>query len=265
MASFTERSQNQVLFGAYLAFESSFSARLMGRAGFDWMLVDMEHSPLSARDATAIVHALAVGSHGKCASLVRIPSNSVEWVKWALDAGAAGIVAPMVQSSEEAERLVRFARYPSAGGQRSFGPFNAPWADLSVDSDINKYFTQTATNVAVIAMIESLDGLTHAEDIFQTEGISGVFVGPVDLRLSMGLAGADGTEREYVEALETIARLGKETSKVVGIFSASPDAVRTHARMGFNFLLVAGDSTALAHGAKIALDGSIQALQEAKL
>ncbi|CAK7203589.1 hypothetical protein SEUCBS139899_006326 [Sporothrix eucalyptigena] len=263
--SFSERAQSKVLLGAYLAIESPYSAHLMGRAGFDWMLIDMEHSPLSARDATALVHALAVGSHGRCASLVRIPALGVEWVKWALDSGAAGVVAPMVQSAEEAQQLVRFARYPSAGGQRSFGPFNAPWADLEGDSDVAKYFGKTAAGVAVIAMVESREGLENAEAILQTDGISGVFIGPVDLRLSMGLTGADGAEPEYVEALTKFARLGKAAGKVVGIFSASPAAIQTHARMGFNFLLVAGDSTALVHGAKVALDGSAQALREVKL
>ncbi|CAK7215382.1 hypothetical protein SBRCBS47491_002467 [Sporothrix bragantina] len=263
--SFVDRTRSRVLLGAYLAIESVYSAHLMGRAGFDWMLIDMEHSPLSARDSTALVHALAVGSHGRCASLVRIPALGVEWVKWALDAGAAGIVAPMVQSAAEAEQLVRFARYPAGGGQRSFGPFNAPWADLGEDSDVPKYFSKTAGDVAVVAMIESRAGVDNAEAILGTPGISGVFVGPVDLRLSMGLAGADGEEAEYVAALSKITRLGKALGKPVGIFSATPAAVQTHARMGFTFLLVAGDSTALVHGAKVALDGCTQALRDVKL
>ena len=100
------------------------SANLMASAGFDWMLIDMEHTPLSAREATAIVHAVANGSGGKCSPLVRIPAAEVSWVKWALDAGADGIVVPMVQSKEEAERIVRYSKYPPVG-QRSFGPFMA--------------------------------------------------------------------------------------------------------------------------------------------
>ncbi|KAK1770266.1 Pyruvate/Phosphoenolpyruvate kinase-like domain-containing protein [Phialemonium atrogriseum] len=107
----------------------------MVRAGFDWMLINIEHSPLSARDATTMVHAIAVGSYVRCASLVRIPSTGAEWVKWALDSGAAGIVAPMVQTAEEAERLVRFTRYPPLG-QRSFGPFNAACATVDNENTV---------------------------------------------------------------------------------------------------------------------------------
>lgn len=262
--SFVQRARKGPILGAYLAIESSFSAHMMGRAGFDWMLIDMEHSPLSARDATAMVHAIAVGSYGRCASLVRIPSTGVEWVKWALDSGAAGIVAPMVQTAEEAERLVRFARYPPLG-QRSFGPFNAPWADLSSDSGVGKYFSATSSGVAVIAMIESKAGVQNAESIMSTEGISGVFVGPVDLRLSMGLVGADGKEPEYLQALVKIVRIGKGVGIPVGIFSPSPEALKDHLTMGFSFLLVAGDSTALVNGAELAIDSSRKACREMKL
>src|ERR1700753_887291 len=152
--SFLRRSSGQEPpIGSYIAIESPYSAHLMGRAGFDWFLIDMEHSPFSAREMTAVVHAIAVGSQGKCASLVRIPSNGVEWTKWALDSGAAGIIVPMVQSKEEAQRIVQYSRYPPLG-QRSFGPFNAPWTDLSPDSDVSKYFSSTSKGLAVVAMIE---------------------------------------------------------------------------------------------------------------
>lgn len=262
--AFIKRPQDGPILGAYLAIESPFSAHMMGRAGFDWMLIDMEHSPLSARDATALVHAVAVGSYGACASLIRIPSIGVEWVKWALDAGAAGIVAPMVQSKEEAERLAQFAKYPPLG-QRSFGPFNAQWTDLSADSSLAKYVSATSKGVAAIAMIESKAGVENAEAIMSTEGISGIFIGPVDLRLSLGLQGADGQEPEYVKALEKILSIGKRLSMPVGIFSASPDALKVHLRMGFSFLLVGGDTTALANGAKAVVDSSREVCGKTKL
>lgn len=263
--SFAERAQKDHLIGAYLAIESPFSAHLMGRAGFDWMLIDMEHSPLSARDTTSLVHAVAVGSHGRCASLVRIPGLGVEWVKWALDSGAAGVVAPMVQSREEAEKLVQFAKYPPLG-QRSFGPFNAQWADLAEDSSLQKYVGKTASGVAVIAMIESRAGVENAEAIIGTEGIDAVFIGPIDLRLSLGLSAApDGKEPEYLQALEKIVQIAKRLGTPVGIFSASPEILKGHVAMGFNFLLVAGDSTALTNGARLAVDSARTACREGNL
>jgi 2-keto-3-deoxy-L-rhamnonate aldolase RhmA len=213
---------------------------------------------------TSVVHAIAVGSHGKCKSLVRIPSASVEWVKWALDSGAAGIVVPMVQSKTEAEQIVKYACYPPVG-QRSFGPFNAPWTDLSADSDVGKYFSVTASNLAVVAMIESVDGVTNAEDIIKTPGINGIFIGPVDLRLSLGLSGADGVEPEYVEALEKLVRVSHENQVTIGIFSAGPEVLKKHIGMGFDYFLVAGDSTALVTGANAALISCKNAVADAKL
>ena len=263
--SFTGRAgKGPPLLGAYLAIESAYSAHVMGRAGFDWLLIDMEHSPLSARDATAMVHAVAVGSRGTCASLIRIPALGVEWVKWALDSGAAGVVAPMVQTKAEAEQLVRFAAYPPLG-QRSFGPFNAPWADLSPDSSMAKYFSTTSKDVAIIVMIESLAGVNEADAIMATTGIGGVFVGPVDLRLSMGLQGADGQEPEYVQALEKIVRIGKRVGIPVGIFSASPESLKVHLAMGFSFVLVSRDAMALTNGVQSAMDVSRQVVRELKL
>ncbi|KAF9882944.1 hypothetical protein FE257_004855 [Aspergillus nanangensis] len=232
--SFSTRAGQEPLLGAYLSIESTSSAHIMGRAGFDWLLIDMEHAPLSARETTSLVHAIAVGSHGKCASLVRIPAIGVEWVKWALDSGATGIVAPMVQSKEEAERLARFARYPPLG-ERSFRPFNAPWADLSLDSSVQKYLSTTSRDIAVIAMIESRAG------------------------------GADGQEPEYVQALERIVRIARREKIGVGIFSATPEALKVHLAMGFNFVLVAGDSTALMNGATMAMDSASETRRGIKL
>jgi 2-keto-3-deoxy-L-rhamnonate aldolase RhmA len=185
-------------------------------------------------------------------------------VKWALDSGAAGIVVPMVQNKEEAAEIVRFARYPPHG-QRSFGPFHAPWADLSEDSDVTKYFTRTAKEISVITMIESVIGIQNAEEIMATKGISGIFIGPVDLRLSMGFSRAAGDETEYVQALEKIVCLGQKLAIPIGIFSATPDVLKAHIKMGFTFFLVAGDTTALVQGATAAVEGAHRAIREIKL
>jgi len=227
---------------------------MMGRVGYDWALIDMEHAPLSAADMTAMVHATVLGSRGHCQPLVRIPGRAVEWVKWALDSGAAGIVVPMCSTAAEVEKLVEWGRYPPLG-QRSFGPFNAEWADLAKDSDVNTYYGRTAPGVAIIPMIESVEGLRNAASLMEVKGISGIFVGPVDMRLSMGLVGADGEEEVWTQALEKICGLGKKLGIPVGIFSVSPDAMVRQRKMGFSFFLVAGDMTSMSGGAMSTLEG----------
>jgi 2-keto-3-deoxy-L-rhamnonate aldolase RhmA len=257
-------TSKKCLLGAYITFDMQLSAHLLGRCGFDWALIDMEHSTLSVASATAIVHALAVGSNGKCLPVIRVPSNGVEYLKWALDSGAAGVVIPMVNDKIEMELIIQRARYPPLG-QRSFGPFNAPWADLSADSDIPKYFTKTAPNLAVIPMIESVQGVENAEEIISVTGVSGVFVGPVDLRLSMGLNGPHGEEKEYTVALEKILEIGRSLEIPVGIFAASEAVMERMAKMGFLFFLVTGDNAALVSGANSALEKSRVAMQKAKI
>jgi 2-keto-3-deoxy-L-rhamnonate aldolase RhmA len=226
----------------------------------------MEHTPLSAREVTSMVHAVANASHGKTASLVRIPAAGVEYVKWALDSGANGIVVPMVQSREEAERVVRYAKYPPIG-QRSFGPFNAAWADPAADKSLPKYFghARQPGNIAVIVMIESKDGIDNAEEIMSVPGVDGIFVGPVDMRLSLSLGGADGDEGVYVDALKKVVALSKKLDLVSGIFSAGPEALKKHVSLGFSYSMASSDTGLISVSAKAAIEASRKAVNAAKL
>ncbi|KAG9571378.1 hypothetical protein KCU71_g201, partial [Aureobasidium melanogenum] len=206
------RSDARPLVGCTLGFGAIFSAQLIARAGYDWVLVDMEHNPLSASQATSMTHAVIAASAGRCQPLVRVPSHAVEWTKWALDSGAYGLVVPMVNSAEEARRIVQNAAYPPLG-QRSFGPARAPFANVDPATTVLKYRDEISKDVQIIAMIESIQGLQNAEEIIAVEGITAVFVGPVDLRMSMGLKGGDGTEDDYLEALKKLIRAGVEPVK----------------------------------------------------
>jgi 2-keto-3-deoxy-L-rhamnonate aldolase RhmA len=262
---FTAKAQGpNPLFGVYLMFPSALSAHIVGSSGFDWTLIDMEHSPLTPFEATAIVQAIAVASHNKTLPVIRTPSHGVEYIKWALDSGASGIIVPMVQSKAEMMDIVRHARYPPFG-QRSFGPFNAPYADLDEDSNMDKYFNSTAKDIALLPMIESAQGVVNAEEIMSVPGISGVFVGPVDLRLSMGLAGPHGEEKEYLDSLKKIADIGKQRQLPIGIFAANTKLLPKLKKMGFSFFLVGGDVMCLAAGLKDALVSAKQGIQSPKI
>lgn len=234
--------------GPAIWISNSFSVNLMGSLGFDYVFIDMEHAPLYQTAMTDIVHGIGRSSHNKTLAIVRVPSHGVEYIKWALDSGANGIVVPMVQSRAEAERVVQYARYPPVG-QRSFGPFMAQWADMSPDASVPKYFTTQAKDVAVIVQIESKQGLENAEEIMSTPGISGVFVGPADLRLSLGLPGMDGSEEVFVNALNKVLELGKKNNIAVGILALSPTRLEELTAQGFQFFLYGGDNAFLVKGA----------------
>ena len=268
--------------GCTLGFGTPFSAQLMARVGYDWALIDMEHNPLSAREAGLMTHVIVSASAGKCRPIIRVPSHGVEWIKWALDCGSHGILVPMVKSGAEAEELVQRAVYPPRG-QRSFGPSVAVFADLDSAATAMKYRTQTSKTVALIPMIESVEGLDNAEAICSVDGVTAVFIGPVDLRFSMGLTGGDGNEEAYLAALKKIVTICKRLNKPVGTFAVGEEECRKRTEEGFNFLLVChflviralyyttdfyqlpGETVVLVAGAKASLADAMKGIKGAKL
>jgi 2-keto-3-deoxy-L-rhamnonate aldolase RhmA len=261
MAPFASNARrNGPLFGTFLMFNSIFSAQLVASSGYDCILLDMEHSPISALEATHIVHAVGAASNGSCAALVRVPSHGVEWIKWALDSGASGIVIPMVNSKEEIELIVSRACYPPLG-QRSFGPLHAPFANRNSDrTTVAEYFSRASADIAIIAMIESKMGVKNAEQIIGAEGVSAVFVGPMDLRLSLGLMGADGDEPEFHQALVNIVQIAEKHSKPAGIMALTQTSLIRHVNLGFKFILYQSDSSLLAQSAQASLENAKAAL-----
>lgn len=251
--------QQGPLLGTALTIPSTVIAQIVGTIGYHFVLIDMEHSPLSPEITTQMVHAIVASSRGATFPIVRVPSHGLEWIKWALDSGASGIIVPMVNNKNEVERIIDGAIYPPHGS-RSFGPARAPWGLPSgPKGGVGEYF-QRAKNgeVAIFPMIESRDGLANAEDIISTKGVSGVFVGPVDLRLSLGLSGLDGTEPAFLEALGEICTLGEKHGKVVGSLAMSPDVVQKRTQDGMRFLVVSSDAGTLSAGLNTHLEKATQ-------
>ncbi|KAK7885433.1 hypothetical protein LTR67_010226 [Exophiala xenobiotica] len=254
MAPFVDtlRAQGPLL-GTFVTMSSPLSASIVGSSGYDCVIIDMEHVPTNALEATQVVHTIGAASKGTCLPLIRVPSHGVEWIKWALDSGAAGIVVPMVNTPDEARQVVQKARYPPLG-QRSYGPLFAPFASPAFDRSQGQYFNVTSQGLAVFLMLESASGVQNADAILATEGVSGAFVGPFDLRCSLGLPGGDGTEDRFLDALKRIVAAGKAAGKPVGIYTGSKEQMVRNLRLGFEFILYLGDSTILATGSKASVD-----------
>ncbi|KAH0847250.1 hypothetical protein AYO21_10847 [Fonsecaea monophora] len=251
------------LIGAAVSLGSVSCAQIVARSGFDWAFIDMEHAPTSAREATDIAHAVVAASAGACVAIIRAPSHGVEWIKWALDSGAAGVIIPMVQSREECAGIIQRALYPPRG-QRSFGPFLAPFADTDSSADVAKYMSQRSKELAIIPMIESVAGVERAEEILSVEGVTACFVGPFDLRQSLGLPGGDGEEPEFIQALEKILSIGRKYGVEIGTVAGTEQAVRRKKEMGFSFLLSGSDSSFLAAGSRSVWQQCSQGLREAR-
>jgi len=155
----------------------------------------------------------------------------------------------MVQSAREAEEILQKAIYPPLG-QRSFGPFLAPYADVDSTSDVAKYLSKRVKDLAIMPMIESVEGVKNAEAILSVKGVTGCFIGPYDLRQSLGLPGGDGEEPSFIEALEKVLEIGKRLGLHIGTVAASEAAAKRKTEMGFSFLLTGQDPNFLAAGAK---------------
>jgi 4-hydroxy-2-oxoheptanedioate aldolase len=227
--------------GAWLSLPSVPSARIMARLGFDWLVVDMEHSAHNPALMADIVATIV--DAGTSAPIVRVPANGVEWFKWALDAGAWGIVVPMVNTREEAQRAVEFAKYPPRGTRSiggAFGPYGFGITDWS------EYGRTANDETLVIVQIESAPALHNLDAILSVDGIDVAFVGPNDLHAQIGLPpSSDGAEPAFMEALERIKASAREHHVATGIFSSNGEAAAQRIRQGFQMISVTTDISSM--------------------
>src|SRR5437773_6640279 len=227
--------------GAWLSLPSVPSARIMARLGFDWLVVDMEHTahnPVLMADMVA-----TIADAGTSAPIVRVPGNSVEWFKWVLDAGAWGVVVPMVNTREEAQQAVAYAKYPPLGTRSiggAFGPYGFGITDWP------SYARAANDEILVIVQIESAQALQNLDEILSVPGIDVAFVGPNDLHAQLGLTpSSDGAEPEFLEALERIKAAARNHRVVTGIFSGGGEAAAERIRQRFQMISVTTDISSL--------------------
>ena len=218
---------------------SPFTAEIMAAQGYDSLTVDLQHGALDYADALGMLQAI----HGYgCVPMARVPWREPGIVMKMLDAGAMGIICPMINTPEEAEELVSFVRYPPLG-RRSSGPTRAsfvmPGYSLAVNDEI-----------VVFAMIETAEGMANLDDILAVPGLDGVYVGPSDL--SIGLSngalqpGMDRQEPEMVTAIQKVASSAKAAGLRAGLHCATPEYAHQALGWGFNFTTVGGDARYLA-------------------
>src|SRR5579862_2650521 len=184
--------------GTWLSLASPLAARYMARTGFDWLTLDIEHSPVDWKDAAMIFGAIAdVGG----IPLARVPFTSLENVKRSLDAGAFGIIFPMCNSVEEAELAVASCKYPPEGHRSVGGGLHA----LNFGCSPSDYYRSANEEILVIIQAEHVLAVERADEILAVPGVDAVFVGPNDLLSSMGKTPMmDTDDPEFVFALKRI-------------------------------------------------------------
>ncbi len=229
-----------VTVGGWCAVPSAFSAELMGRCGFDWVCVDTQHGLVGYDQMVLMLQALSITG---TPAFVRVPWNTPGDIMKALDAGAQGVIVPMVNSAEEARRVVGACRYPP-DGYRSWGPIRAA---LGVDG----YSPATANRRVVVAvMIETVGGVASADEIVSVPGVDAVYVGPNDLAVTHGMSpSADRFGEEHQRIVETVLDACRRHDVVAGIHCGSVETAMRWRERGFRMFNVTSDAIFMRTGA----------------
>ncbi len=225
-------AQPRTAFGAWLMSAHPTITEAMGCAGFDFLVVDMEHTPV---DTPQLVDHLRALDAAGCAGIVRLPWNDMVMVKRALDAGAQSLMLPFVQNAEEARRGVAYTRYPPEGVRGVAGSQRA-----SRFATVADYLRQANANVGVVVQIETLDALSRLPEIAAVPGVDGIFIGPSDLAASMGLLG-DIANPKVQAKLEEGAKLCRAAGKSCGIIGGTPEMVARFAGYGYHWIAIGSD------------------------
>jgi 2-keto-3-deoxy-L-rhamnonate aldolase RhmA len=230
--------------GTWIMSASPIVAEAIGCAGFDWGVIDMEHTPLDMMD---VVHLLQAVSATKMLPVVRVPWNDTVTVKRVLDSGAATLLFPFVQNAEEAHRAVAATRYPPEGVRGMAGMSRG-----SRFGTIANYYKAANQQIGVIVQLETPAAVAQLEAIAAVQGVDAIFLGPADLSGAMGHAG-DHMHPEVMGLMSQAAQRCKAVGKPVGTIGGTPEAVAQYRAMGFTFLAIASDLGLMMRGAQAAV------------
>ena len=235
----------ETLFGAWASLDSPVAGELMGRAGLDWVVIDLEHG--YATESELLAHLTAIEASGSVA-LVRPPSGERLRVGRALDFGAAGIVIPRLDTIEQVREAMTFLRYP-AGGQRGVALLTRG-ARLGTVNHAG--VAALNEDIVGIVQIESPSAVEAADEIAATDGVDVLFVGPADLSHSLGIPGQFG-ETRYQEALRRVVDACRAHGKAPGILLYDHATFQPHLELGFTFVGIGADISFVNDGVKAAL------------
>jgi len=228
--------------GLWLGLADAYVSELVASTGFNWLAIDAEHAPNDPRSVLAQLQALAPYP---VQAVVRTPSGDPTLLKQYLDIGAQTLLVPMVESAEQAARIVAATRYPPTG-IRGVG---SALARASCWNQVDDYVHSCVEEICVLVQVESVAGLDNLPAIAATEGVDGVFFGPADLAASLGLLGktADARVQDAItRGIETVRTAGK----AAGVLSAEPAIARKYLAAGAQFVAVGIDTTLLVRAAR---------------
>jgi 4-hydroxy-2-oxoheptanedioate aldolase len=229
-------AESRTAFGLWMTVPGPVGAEILAQTGVDYVCVDQQHGVI---DYDSMVPMLQAIRAPETAPITRVLSNDPFLIMKALDAGAWGVIVPLINDAEDAARAVSACRYPPQG-IRSYGPVRAAGVIGSRDPE------ELGGEVVCLVMVETREALERVDEIASTPGLDGIYIGPSDLALSLGLTpGLDIKEGEHAEAVNRIREACHRNGIAAGIHAPSGEWARKHAEAGFDMVTVATDATLL--------------------
>ncbi|SDY34733.1 HpcH/HpaI aldolase/citrate lyase family protein [Nitrosomonas sp. Nm33] len=222
-------ARSELTIGSWITLGHPAIAEIMASAGFDWLVLDMEHSVLELSEVQTIIQVL---DGQRCPAIVRLTSNHPDQIKRVMDAGAAGIMVPMIKSAADAQAAVESVYYPPEG-KRGVGLARAQ----GYGARFHEYRQWLKNNAVIIVMIEHVDAVYNIDSILSVPGIDAYIIGPYDLSGSMGRPG-ELDHPQVQDAIKQILDAGHRLRKPGGIhvIEPEPNVLQQRINTGFNFL-----------------------------
>lgn len=240
--------RGEVSFGTWLAFGDLYATRLLARMGFDWLTLDIEHSAIDWSQATSLFGAIADAG---CVPLARVPEGAHHYIKRVLDAGAMGIVVPMVDTVEQAKTAIAAAYYPPTGNRSVGGGMHS----MNFGASAADYYNAANDNILVVLQTESPTGVANAEEIYSLPGVDAIFIGPNDLRFQMRtIDGTFPTAAQHEEMVQRVVKTGKKVGCPTGIHAMDPKSAIERAEQGMRFIAVGSELRFMVQKAQETLD-----------
>ncbi|HTP11466.1 MAG TPA: aldolase/citrate lyase family protein [Anaerolineae bacterium] len=230
---------HETLVGTIISLASPEAAEVLSQAGFDWLFLEAEHAPLNT---LTIQHILQGAGSTPC--LVRVAASAEVEIKQALDAGAAGIIAPLVNTADQATQVVHWAKYAPLG-TRGVGVSRAHGYGFQ----FQEYMSNANDETVVVVQAEHSDAVNNMASIVQVPGVDAVLVGPYDLSASLGHIG-EVTHPHVVSAIEHVTQVCRAAHMPLGIFGMTAEAVRPYIERGYTLLAASIDTVLLGTAAR---------------
>jgi 4-hydroxy-2-oxoheptanedioate aldolase len=225
-------AEGKTAVNGWVAIPNGFAAEVYASAGWDSVTIDMQHGAPDLNDVVPLLQAI---TQSNVTPMVRVPWNDPAFVMRVLDCGAYGVICPMINTKAEAEAFVAAGRYPPMG-ERSFGPFRAAqWAGAD-------YWQHANAEVLLFAMIETTVAIKNLDQILKVKGLSGVYVGPSDLSLSMGKTPTlDPSDKEVQAAIAEIAAKTRKAGLIAGVHTDGPKTAAKRYGDGYQYCTILND------------------------